>query len=211
MKDVDPKLAKELFSFLTTGEVSLFYRSKVNKIVKAYNGNRRECFIVAASLFGEPQDNDQLYMLSQCYVNAGAKYRKQAIEFLKRFIDAGAVWSGAPKGTFDYGDHVEDLFSGYIANIWYQLGKAYEGEYCFIEARQAYFEALDIDSYFTPAACGVSDPYIKMNDLDGGIRFLNQLTKSKYKDMKLIAKDRLEDLKKKKAAGYIYKSRPLKN
>ena len=210
MSEVNPKLAKELFTYLTRSEASLFYLSKVRKICKKHDNNRRECFIEAAKLFGKPKNNDQLYMVSQCYVNAGADYRPQAIIYLKKFIAAGAVWSGTTTGTIDCEDHIESQLSICKSSIWCQLGKAYEGEYMFVEARNAYLTALQIDPFCTPAICGVADTYLKMNDLDGGIKYLSQFTKSKYKDLKMISKAELKTLKEKKAAGYVYKPRPRK-
>ena len=210
MSEINPKLAKELFTYLTSGEANIFYLSKVIKICKNHNYNKRECFIEAASMFGEPTNIDHLYMLSQCYVNAGAEYRPQAIVYLTKFIESGAVWSGTTKGFIDMGDHVVSQLASCKSFVWYQLGKAYEGEYMFIEARNAYLRAFEIDPYCTPAVCGIADTYIKLNDLNGGINFLSQFSKSQYKDLKLTAKEKTKELKEKKASGYVYKSRPRK-
>lgn len=209
-KNTDVKIALAIFNHYAGRDVNPFYMSKVNKIVKLHNENKKECLMEAIRLCGDPKTNDQLYIVAQCYVLAGADYRPQAIEFLNRFISAGAVWSGTLRGKINMGDHIADQLTMSKAEIWYQLGKAYEGEYQFENALSAYLKALEIDNTYTPAVVGVSDVYVKMNNIDGRLKFLREIKKSKYKDMKLIAKFRMEDLKEKKATGYVYRPRPRK-
>ncbi|MBR1723437.1 MAG: hypothetical protein IJ723_00215 [Ruminococcus sp.] len=209
--DINPKLAKQFYRWLSDGEGSIFFLSKYRKFYADNNKSKSDCFVAVAKMFGEPKTNDQIYMVSQCYVKAGAAYRYQAITYLEKFIAVGAVWSGTQRAKINMGDHVEDQLLASIASIWYQLGKAYEGEYEFEKARQAYLKAFEIDRYYTPAVCGVANTYVKMNDLSGGIKYLAQFSKSDYKDLKLIAREEAKKIREKKAAGYVYKPRKKKS
>lgn len=185
-----------------------FYNVRINRLVSSHS--KKECLMEAVRLCGEPKTNDQLYIISQSYVLAGADYRPQAIMWLNKFISAGAVWSGTPRGMVTMEDYVESQLSMSIAEIWYQLGRAYEGEYQFENALSAFIRALNTDNFYTPAVAGVSDVYLKMNRIDDGIRFLTGIKKTGCKDMKVFAKSKIEELKSKKANGYVYKPRPRK-
>ena len=205
----DYKLALQIYNHLSGRDVSPFYIGKVLKLEKTFE-NKKALLMEAVRLCGEPENKDKLYVVSQCYVLAGAEYRPHAIDYLNKFIDCGATWSGTPRQKIDMGDYVADQLTQSKAEIWWLLAHAYEGEYQFEDSLKAYLTSFSIDNTYTPAVNGAADVYVKMNNIDGGLKFLREVKKLKYKDMKLFAASKIDELREKKKNGYVYKPRPRK-
>lgn len=201
-------LALQVSNYYHGGLVSFPF--KVQKFIKANNNVKKDSLLAAIQLCGEPNTPKKLYIVSSCYVMAGAEYRPKAIEYLLQYIDAGAVWEGTPKDFVSIDGLIINQLDLNRAVTYCDLGKAYEGEYQFVDALYWYRRALEADPTSSPAVSYIADVYVKMNNIDEGLKFLREIKKSGYKDMKLIANEKIKELREKKAKGYVYKPRPRK-
>lgn len=183
---------------------------QVSRFIKAHNGVKKDALLAAIGLCGIPETSKQLYIISNCYLMLGAQFRTQAIIYLLQYIDAGAVWEGTPRCDINIDGHIINQLDLNRSSTYCELGKAYEGEYQFSNALYWYQQALKINPTSSPAVCYIADVYVKMNDIDAGLRFLRDVKKSAYKDIKLIAGDKIKELREKKSNGYVYKPRPRK-
>lgn len=201
-------LALEVSNYYHGGLVNLPFQ--VQQFIKSNNNSKIDSLMAAINLCGDPNTPKKLYIVSRCYVMAGAKYRPKAIEYLLKYIDVGAVWEGTPRDNIQMDDYIINQLDLSRSMTYCDLGKAYEGEYQFLNALYWYQRALKIDPTSTPAVYHIADVYVKMNDIDAGLKFLKEIKKRRYKDMKLIANEKIKELNEKKTKGYIYKPRPRK-
>lgn len=179
--------------------------------------NRQEVLLKAIELCGDnPSDAKSLYIVSHCYVWLGAKYRVQAIKYLEEYIAVGASWSGTPKSVIDMGNYSFNQLSGNKASVYHYLGKAYEGEYMFEKAENAYKEAEELCPEFATYSVCVANTFVKRNDLEKALNYLqNKKQTSYYKnnidDYKMLLDNALIDIKSKIDKGYVYKPRKKAN
>lgn len=189
------ELAEQLFSTLELGgKIDPKYQSKINSILSQCK-SREEILMKVVDLCGDPTTLKRLYIISKAYVWAGAKYRNQAIKYLEMYIE---------KGGLDNANRIGKSL------IYLDLGKAYEGEYKFDMALACYKKAIS-HNYGTPELCFIAKLYTKMNMLDKGIELLSNAQKRKIyssdESFREVVDRELEDLKSKKARGYVYKPR----
>lgn len=201
-------LALEVSNYFHGGLVSS--PLQVQKFIKSNNNSKIDSLLAAINLCGEPNTPKKLYIVSRCYVMAGAKYRPKAIEYLLKYIDIGAVWEGTPRDFVVIDGLRINQLDLNRATVYCDLGKAYEGEYQFIDALNWYHKSIDIDPTCSQAVSYIADCYVKMNSIDDGLIFLKGIKKTGCKDMKLIANSKIKELNEKKAKGYVYKPRPRK-
>ena len=189
---------------------------KAQKILNSCQ-NRQEVLLKAIELCGSnPSEAKQFYIVSRCYVWLGAKYRVQAIEYLEKYIAAGASWSGTPKGTINYGGVSINQLEANKSETYHYLGKAYEGEYQFEKAEQAYLNAEKLSPYFATYSVCVANTYVKRNDLQKALNYLlNKKQTSYYKsnvnEYKVLLDAALDDINSKIKKGYVYKPRRKKS
>lgn len=208
---------KEVSNVNLALEVSNYYHGglvssplQVQRFIKSNNNSKIDSLMAAINLCGDPNTPKKLYIVSRCYVMAGAKYRPKAIEYLLKYIDVGAAWEGTPRDNIKMDDYVINQLSVNQSEVYCDLGKCYEGEYQFEKALEWYFKALEKFPVSTPPACYIADVYVKMNNIDAGLNFLKEIKKTGYKDMKLIANSKIKELNEKKTKGYVYKPRHRK-
>jgi len=175
--------------------------------------SRQDVLLRAIELCGpNPIDAKSLYVVSHCYVWLGAKYRPQAIEYLEKYIAAGASWSGTPRDVIDMGGYSVDQLSSNRASVYHYLGKAYEGEYMFEKAENAYREAESLCPDFATYSVCVANTFVKRNDLERAKAYLNSKKQTIYyknnvDDYKTLLNAALNDINSKIEKGYVYKPR----
>lgn len=208
----DTEIALQLFeSQGVGGNVGV----KAKRIIASCK-NRQEVLLKAIELCGpNPISAKQLYIVSHCYVWLGAKYRTQAIEFLEKYIAVGALWSGTPRGTIKYDGYSVNQLDANKASVYNYLGEAYEGEYEFEKAEQAYKNAEKIEPHFATYSVNVAKTYVKRNDLSKALLYLQGKKNNKYykkdiDDYKSIIDKEIADISSKIKKGYTYKPRNKK-
>ncbi len=203
--DVD--IALQLFESQGVGET---VGAKAKAILNTCK-NRQEVLFKAIELCGpNPSDAKSLYIVSHCYVWLGAKYRVQAIKYLEEYISLGASWSGTPRDIINMGGYFVNQLSSNKASVYHYLGKAYEGEYMFEKAENAYKEAETLCPEFATYSVCVANTFVKRNDLKKALDYLqNKKQTSYYKnnidDYKMLLNNALDDVKSKIEKGYVYK------
>lgn len=211
--EADDDIALQLFESQGVGGVVGRNAKKILSSCK----DRKEVLLKAIELCGEnPTTPKQLYIVSNCYVWLGAKYRVQAIEYLEKYINAGAVWSGTPKDIIKFDGYSVNQFEANKASVYYDLGKAYEGEYEFEKAEQAYLNAEKIEPYFATYSVCVANTYVKRNDLQKALNYLENKKQGNYykkniNDYKTLLDSAIDDVTKKIEKGYQYKPRKKQN
>ena len=203
-------LALNVMNYYHGGIIDDRYSYHVKKFIRSY-ASKKDCLLAAIQLCGYPTTPKQLYIVSSCYVLCGASYRPQAIEFLNKYINVGAVWEGTPCDNFIIDGHIINQLDLNRAAVYCDLGKAYEGEYQFDNALKSYFNAIKFDPSCTPAIAYSADVFVKKNLIDAGLNFLTNFKNSPFKDVRSIARSKTQELKDKKSKGYVYKARPRKN
>lgn len=222
IKKSTPDIALELFSTLGIGggrELS----SRAKRILSRCS-HRTDVLKEMISLCPNPSSPKELYIVSTAYVWLGASYRKEAIKYLSRYIDAGAFWNGLPSDNinlFGYEENQRDLN---VAKTYFDLGQCYEKEYMFDEAIVAYTKAYDHNPYFAYYTTCIANAYVKKGDYDTALNVLYEAKQSKYyreytyitcdsamhinTDFINIIDATIIDINDKMKRGYKYRPRP---
>lgn len=164
--------------------------------------NRHELLLKIIELCGDdPLTPKELYIVSGAYVQLGAKYRPQAIEYLEKYIATRASF-GSVKENAVYRK----------AAVYKDLGEAYEGEYQFDKAEQAYLMAEKIDPDTAAYSVCVSRIYTKTGDLHKALEYLNskKATKnylSNFDEYRTVIDTFIDETEEKIKKGYVYKPR----
>lgn len=171
---------------------------------------RIELLAIAADMCKPADTVEKLYYISKIYVYAGAKYRKEAIEYLSKFIDRIDEYHGFPNGTIrDYDGFIIDQRKANIASIYSDLGKCYEGEYMFENALKAYEKEYELTPYYPTGIINISNILIKQNNLESALKVLLEAKTSEFykKSFKEILDKKISDVEAKISKGYVYKPR----
>lgn len=174
---------------------------------------RAERFAKVAELCKPSETCEELYFISKSYVRAGAEYRKQAIEYLNKYIEVGAFWEGLPSEVIKIDGYEVDQKIANIADAYTNLGNCYEGEYMFSEALKCFKNAYSLTPYFCGNIIKTVQVYIKMNNLQGALDFLDSTKNNTYyalRDYKNSIDKCCSDVEEKIKKGYIYKPRKKK-
>ena len=172
---------------------------------------------------------DSLYIIGKAYSWSKVKYNKEAIKYLKMYLD-GEVSDYAIKHTV--GNHIPESSRKYmhLADTYGMLGDKYLIDYDYENAMKSFNLMLENDE-LSRSPIGRQIPYLKiadtyrrMNKLDDSIRTLEQakypvdvfekgneffevdINQEKKEFYEIIDKF-LQDYKDKKERGYIYRPR----
>jgi len=181
--------------------VSPEYENAVNEIYnkcaddKLGYAKQKDLFLEAIRLTGNPDTPKQRYILAVCYSGLGAKYRQQAIEHLELYVK-GPLWeeyyTKGRTGLSFYASSDNEAFEinrcSHLADMYTKLGAAYEGEYEFQKALQAYAESLKLLDTFAYSYLHIIEILRKMNRLDLALEVIeNAKTNPQYHSSKPIA------------------------
>lgn len=217
-------VALELFSTIGLGTEKEL--SKKAKSILIRCNHRTDVLKEMIKLCPDPTTAKQLYIVSTAYVWLGAAYRLEAIKYLLKYIDAGAVWEGTPKDIINIYGYDQSQIDLNISNVYYNLGQCYEKEYMFNEAIEAYRNSNKYNPYFAYNLVLIAGLFVKKDDYMSAFRVLENARLSIYyknyeyytcdnqkhiKDDFMIAIDTAyEDINKKFQRGYKYRPRPSK-
>ena len=174
---------------------------------------RAEKLIRIAELCLPATTNEQLYYASKSYVWAGASYRKEAIYYLEKYIDAGATYENAPTGFREINGIVYDLKSMDISNTYSDLAGCYEGEHEFDKAIENYQKASDFSPSIPTYIVKQAQIYVKKNQLNTAKKLLESAATTKYyehEEFRSIIDKYLLNVNEKISNGYVYKPRKRK-
>lgn len=202
--------ARDILS--TLGFCSSKSLCKAAKDYLSKNCTRIETCVYAANLCINPTNNNELYLVSGGYRWAGAKYRAEAIFWLKEYIKCGAVSDYVCSYEFtDSNGITYDQRNRHRAISRIDLASLYAKEYLFQDAINELYLSLEIDPYMTAAYATIPMYYIKANDYDGAFDFLRSTQETMYYKKYLIIRDAVDtsikNTQEKQDSEYVYKPR----
>lgn len=217
-------LALELFSTLGVGGGN--HLSNRAQTILSLCKHRTDVLKKMIELCPEPKTAKELYIVSTAYVWLGAGYRKEAIEYLLKYIDAGAVWDETPNGFIYLFGYKENQMSSNIAKVYFDLGQCYEKEYLFEEALSAYEKAADYNKYFAYYIVCIANINVKTGNYISALQVLYDAKNSQYykvyhyktidgknnknDDFIRSIDNAIIETENKKQRGYVYKPRKNK-
>jgi len=220
-------LAQALFESLqlSTGFGTGPIYKKAKQIIEKAK-NRQEVLDKIIELCQNIEHPKAYYLIGTAYVWKGAKFRRQAIYYLEKYLENPVE---IKKSYYNReGKLIDGFTSGIqISYVYRDLAKCYEGEYEFEKALEYYQKAAELDPSVPSVYIHIAQVYVKMNNLDEAIRVLNKAKNSKYytptkitdsldgsvyydNTFKITIDNYLKDLKEKKKRGYVYKPRKKK-
>jgi tetratricopeptide (TPR) repeat protein len=204
-------LAEILFDSLKLSAGIRLSSSKIQKIAKPIiekANNRHEVLDKILKLCSNIKEPHAYYLTGTAYVWKGAKFRKDAINYLEKYSTnpSEALCGGS---YLRGGKFVEQTLEMHLHYVYQNLGKAYEGEYDFDKALLYYIKAKESDPYVESSYIHIAEIYSKLGDLDKSIETLKAVQQSEYyKDdnsFKVIIDSYLKEFTDKKERGYIYR------
>ena len=220
---------------------SKIFKSKCERLLaerpelEKYKSARIYLLTVAGDKISSYATGYALYQKVTCYHYAGATCRKKLIPNLERYL-AEADWSGLPNGEVQHGGTLkidrnrDDPDGGVmlsqidlnVSSLYDVLAKAYEGEYMFEQAIDAYKKGNEICPHEHFGITGQVGALVKMGRFDEAISLLKAAQKSQhykpivtrsafsyeiwvddnYKHQIDLA---LQDVLEKQARGYVYR------
>lgn len=223
-KNKNTEIAHYLFAKMSVGKsIPQKYEARVMDIFNSCN-SRQEVLNKIIELCSPGDTPEKRFLIAKAYAWSTAPYRKQAIKAIHEYLNNG-LYEEEYINSHHYfpwiGQVDEEKF--HISEMRFELGKAYEGEYMFLEAFNEYSSANKLIPYvyaYISAACNI---LIKMNDLNAALTYCEEFKKSPYyRLMKYSTPDgeehfnsdfydginkKLEDIKEKINNGYVYKPR----
>ena len=208
------KRKEEIISRDLLSTVGLCHSKSICKEAKDYlikNHTRIELCVYAASLCIPPINNNELYIVSHAYEWAGANYRKEAIYYLKEYINHGAISDYIESFTISENGYSYDQRIKFTAIEHKILAELYSKECMFNEAIEELFVAIEIAPYLIGTHSSIARNYVKLGDYDSAISVLNSAKKSKFYKMNASFQssidNSLRNTIKKRDAGYSYTNR----
>lgn len=175
----------------------------VLQVLEACNNDRMKILEKEVSLCQGFDTPMAYYILSDAYIFMGAKYRREAILYLKKYLANPAWIPGQEKDR-----------TRCLSLRWHYLGQAYEGEHLFNDAIFAYNQERYLEPDRPAAYVKIADVMRKLNQLSIAIQFLKAAQKTPYyqfpsfgSGFNTVVDSYLSDLEKKHARGYVYKPR----
>lgn len=210
------ELALQLFEHLFLG-TEKDYSAQLRPYVKDFlqKNDSRISQLNAIGRLCMPYDTPKkMYIASQAYIWAGATGRAELIKILPKYIEQGAKWEGSVGGmvTIDFATNRKiPRHKLELADLYNNLGKAYEGEYMLEDACNTYKEAIktlpSCSYYINLAKC-----LVKLGRFDEALHELETFKLSEYcsKEQLPHLSEVIADITSKKERGYKYRPRPQK-
>lgn len=180
------------------------------QILKQCNNDREKILFAEVELCKPFKTPMGYCIIANAYYFLGAKYRQNLIEYMTKYLE-NPEW-------IPHSEYFEDERSRYLSGRWGILGQAYEGEYQFEEALQAYNTEKEIAPEYPAAYVRIATVLSKMHRLDEAIEFLQEAKNTRYyrepgfgTTFNTVIDNYLTKFLGKKARGYVYKPRPRKS
>lgn len=210
-KPYDAEFIIQVINFFGMGGVAKDYEHQVNRFFEKNESNRIKTLSSAAALIDTPSTTKELYAVSKAYVWAGAKYRKEAIKYLKEYVDVGAYWDGLSNSYFFDSSGASNSQADIQRSFVYtDLGDALESEYEFDEAIEAFQKAISLAPNMVHNYVKQAGVYVKLGKIEDGISILKRSKKQLSKVDQELVNEKIADLADKLARGYVYRPRKSK-
>lgn len=220
-------LAQNIFNTLCVGySFSPKVQMEINDITKQCS-SRQDILDKVIELCNPPNTPHKRYLTAMAYSWSVAKYRQEAIFSIKQYLDGAlyeAAYNNISHGTVCcHPVSEEDI---HLSNMYRDLGRAYEGEYDFEKAYQAYSESVKLTPYYAHTYCNLARVLTKMNNIAAAkevfekskktiyyepFTIKTQLGKSYVDDgFKKVIDSSLSEVVEKINKGYVYRPRRKK-
>ena len=178
-------------------------------ILEKCNNDRKSILLAEVELCKPFETPISYCVIANAYYFLGAAYRQETIQYMTKYLD-NPDW-------MPHSDYFEGDRERYLAGRWGVLGLAYEGEYMFEEALQAYISEKIVAPEYPTAYVHIATVLSKMNRLDEAISFLKEAQTTRYyrepgfgTTFNTVIDNYLSKFEEKKKRGYVYKPRPRK-
>jgi len=223
-------LAEKLFAtlFISTGSMSEKGKRQIAIILKQCP-TQQDIINKVIELCGEPITSRQRYLYAKAYALSKVEYRKLAIKYLELYLNNPLYEDAFKNYHHSLGDKQFSLAEErniHLSEMYYCLGKAYDGEYGFDKALDYYQKEQSLIPFYPAPYCHICSILIKQNKLSEAMGTYLVAKKSphykpfKHKNMlgKLYTEDTFKkvidnhiiELQEKIDKGYVYKSRKSK-
>lgn len=178
-------------------------------IIKQCSNDRSAILLSEIELCAPYETSMSYCIIANAYYFLGAAYRQQTIQYMSKYLK-NPEW--IPRAEYYEADRER-----YLSGRWGILGKAYESEYRFEEALQAYQAEREIMPEYPTAYIHIATILSKMNRLDDAIELLNETKNTRYyiepafgSCFNTVIDNYLSKFKDKKERGYVYRPRQRK-
>lgn len=223
-------LAERLFATLSvsTGSVTGAEKRQVEAILKQCT-TRQDVLNKVIELCGEPVSPRHRYLIAKAYAWSKVEYRKQAILHIEQYLNNPLYEDAYKKHHHSFATKQFNLSEEkniHLSEMYYDLGKAYEGEYEFDRALDCYKKEQELTPFWSAPYCHICSILVKQNKLDEAMLILVAAKKSpyykpiKYKTLlgdsytedtfKKVIDNQIDELQVKIDKGYVYKPRKSK-
>lgn len=174
-------LAEELLyaPALSTGEV---HDKKLIKILQKCP-TRQAVLDKVIELCGPPETPRQKYISAIAYIRSKSEHRDNAIRAIELYL-AGEPYEGAFKNSIHtWGSKQftpEEELKIHLAQMYANLGKAYEGKYAYNQALPCYSKEIELTPFYPGPYCRSSSIHIKKNQLTAAMNVLQHAKKTRY-------------------------------
>lgn len=195
---------------------------KVEKVLQTCT-SRQAILDKVIELCGDPAAPRQKYIRAVAYTRAKADYREDAIKALELYL-ADAPYENSYKNEHHFWGRKpfsrEEEKKIHLADMYYHLGKEYEGKHSFNQALTCFNKELELTPFYPGPYCRISSIHIKKNQLTSAMNTLLGAKKTscykplKYKTpagdqetddtFKKVIDNHILDLEKKIETGYVY-------
>jgi tetratricopeptide (TPR) repeat protein len=225
------ELAKILFDSLKLSVGFGNSNSQLNKIAEKIlkeAKDRHKILDKIIELCKDIDDPKAYLIVGRAYVWKGAKFRKEAIKYLEKYL-INPTEDSYEKGyvTRD-GENVEITLEIHLFWVYSDLGECYEGVYDFDNALRCYKLANKMDPAMPSGYIRIAQIYTKLGQINEAIKLLEQAKKTPYyqpkkvknvldnsyhidDSFKVVIDNSLKDFINKKEKGYVYRPRKIKH
>lgn len=183
------------------------YDPMTKQILERCNNERKNILLAEVELCKPFETSMSYCVIANAYYFLGAAYRQETIEYMSKYLE-NPEW-------IPHKEYFEDDRARYLSGRWGILGQAYEGEYMFEEALQAYQLEKEVAPEYPAAYVHIATVLSKMHRLDEAIDFLKKAQNLRYykepgfgTNFDRVIDNFLTEFETKKARGYVYKPRP---
>lgn len=158
------------------------YEPFIKALWEANEKSQTKTIAAAAEWITDPKTPDDLYIVAEAWVYAGAANRPQAIKYLEQYISSGALAYHLRKNNNQ---------QGYEANIYDQLGDCYYGEAMYEKAIDAYNKEISLVPQYGYPYLHLAKVYTKLNEYDSAVSLLTDARKIVNNSEKTVIDEKL--------------------
>ena len=210
----DLEYAEQLFGSLSVG---MEITNQKAKLFLAHHTDRQEILDESINFAKHYSSPRAKFIVAEAYAWSRVSHRKETIKYINDYLSGEPYIEKAKHTFYSFTLDKEKAFQESLAiqqsQMYSYLGKAYEGEYMFDDALNAYIKAYKLDPRnYVCNLLPICKVYSKMGNLDKSIELLKSHTFEnvepyRLKQEKSVCQSSLEKYQKMKKEGYVYKPR----